>query len=119
MRLHHDMYIARQRQVWPSQALVKDAAGALGAQYPSNRTIFGKTVGMLVGPCSHLALCLDCTVLTVQGYGHIAREAARLLKAFNCEIIAANSKGDKRVESGVSYQSSWHIHALSSLCLTI
>jgi phosphoglycerate dehydrogenase-like enzyme len=35
-----------------------------------------------------------------QGYGHIAREAARLLKAFNLNIIAANSTGKQTVDEG-------------------
>lgn len=36
----------------------------------------GKTVGLL-------------------GYGHIARETARLLKAFGCKIVAANTAGKR------------------------
>ncbi|GFZ52247.1 hypothetical protein JCM24511_10020 [Saitozyma sp. JCM 24511] len=48
---------------------------------PNHRSLIGKTVGLL-------------------GYGHIARETARLLKAFNCEIIAANSSGKRGTDTG-------------------
>ncbi|WRT66829.1 uncharacterized protein IL334_003792 [Kwoniella shivajii] len=47
----------------------------------SGRSLYGKTAGLL-------------------GYGHIARETARLLKAFNVNIIAANSTGEKRRDEG-------------------
>lgn len=42
----------------------------------------------------------------VQGYGHIGREAARLLKSFNVKIIAANSSGQQKADEGVS-STSW------------
>ncbi|WVQ98431.1 hypothetical protein IAU59_005554 [Kwoniella sp. CBS 9459] len=45
------------------------------------RSLYGKTAGLL-------------------GYGHIARETARLLKAFNVTVIAANSNGQKREDDG-------------------
>lgn len=38
----------------------------------------------------------------LQGYGHIAREAARVLKAMNVNIIAANSRGCRQTDDGVS-----------------
>jgi lactate dehydrogenase-like 2-hydroxyacid dehydrogenase len=44
----------------------------------------GKTAGML-------------------GYGHIARETARLLKAFGVEVVAANTKGVRAADEGVSF----------------
>ncbi|WVR04928.1 hypothetical protein IAU60_001940 [Kwoniella sp. DSM 27419] len=47
----------------------------------SGRSLYGKTAGLL-------------------GYGHIARETARLLKAFNVQVIAANSSGEKRPDDG-------------------
>ncbi|WVQ71352.1 hypothetical protein IAR50_000880 [Cryptococcus sp. DSM 104548] len=47
----------------------------------SGKTLYGKTAGLL-------------------GYGHIARETARLLKAFNVKVIAANSNGEKRDDEG-------------------
>ncbi|ODO12142.1 hypothetical protein I350_00928 [Cryptococcus amylolentus CBS 6273] len=47
----------------------------------SGKTLYGKTAGLL-------------------GYGHIARETARLLKAFNVNVIAANSNGEKRDDEG-------------------
>jgi hypothetical protein len=37
-----------------------------------------------------------------QGYGHLGRESARLLQAFGCNIIAANSNGQRRLDDGVS-----------------
>jgi hypothetical protein len=40
--------------------------------------------------------------LTLQGYGHIGRETARLLKAFNVDVIVANSNGERREDDGVS-----------------
>ncbi|ORY21036.1 D-isomer specific 2-hydroxyacid dehydrogenase [Naematelia encephala] len=52
-----------------------------GYNMPHHRSLIGKTVGLL-------------------GYGHIAREAARLFKAFNCEIIAANSTGKRGADIG-------------------
>lgn len=36
------------------------------------------------------------------GYGAIARETARLLQAFGIKVIAANSRGERRVDDGVS-----------------
>lgn len=42
------------------------------------------------------------TALTgAKGYGAIGREAARLLKAMGCNIIAANSSGQKKADEGV------------------
>ncbi|KAK8853499.1 hypothetical protein IAR55_004206 [Kwoniella newhampshirensis] len=81
MKLQIQLQLARTNAEWPSRESVIKAAGAGGESHPGNRCLYGKTVGLL-------------------GYGHIARETARLLKAFNCKIIAANSKGDKRPEEG-------------------
>ncbi|ORY27887.1 D-isomer specific 2-hydroxyacid dehydrogenase [Naematelia encephala] len=73
-------HLARTHAKWPQRTeILKMVNTAKAGEF--NRSLFGKTVGML-------------------GYGHIARETARLLKAFNCEIIAANSKGDRRPETG-------------------
>ncbi|ORX39585.1 D-isomer specific 2-hydroxyacid dehydrogenase [Kockovaella imperatae] len=47
-------------------------------------TLYGKTAGML-------------------GYGSIAREAARQLKAMNVRIIAANSSGSKKGDDGFMF----------------
>ncbi|WWD15662.1 hypothetical protein CI109_100084 [Kwoniella shandongensis] len=47
----------------------------------TGQTLHGKTAGLL-------------------GYGHIARETARLLKAFNVKVIAANSSGERRDDDG-------------------
>jgi glutamate dehydrogenase/leucine dehydrogenase len=41
-----------------------------------------------------------------QGYGHIAREAARLFQAHGVEVIAANTKGEKSEDTGVRLISS-------------
>ncbi|WVQ85763.1 hypothetical protein IAT38_007930 [Cryptococcus sp. DSM 104549] len=81
MKLHIQFHLARTRAEWPTLAATAQAAGAAGQIHPENRLIGGKTVGLL-------------------GYGHIARETARLFQAFNCKIIAANSKGDRRPEEG-------------------
>lgn len=82
-RLHLQIELHRTRAKWAPTAEVLKHAGPSGEAQPSFRTLFGKTVGML-------------------GYGHIARETARLFKAFHCRIIAANSNGERRAESGVS-----------------
>lgn len=46
-------------------------------------------------------------MLILQGYGHIGRETARLLKAFNVEVIVANSNGERREDDGVSSGARW------------
>jgi hypothetical protein len=57
MKLHHDFQVARNERTWPSQARVREAAGQLGKQHPGNRTIYGKTVGLLVsGDLDHCYL---------------------------------------------------------------
>jgi phosphoglycerate dehydrogenase-like enzyme len=38
------------------------------------------------------------------GYGHIARETARILHALGVNVIAANTSGERRVDDGVSFQ---------------
>ncbi|WVQ99102.1 hypothetical protein IAU59_006234 [Kwoniella sp. CBS 9459] len=81
MKLQIQFHLARSDAEWPSRDRVVEAAGHSAKKHPGNRTLYGKTVGLL-------------------GYGHIARETARLFKAFNCKIIAANSKGDRRPEEG-------------------
>ncbi|KAK8870043.1 hypothetical protein IAR55_000613 [Kwoniella newhampshirensis] len=50
-------------------------------QGTNGRSLYGKTAGLL-------------------GYGHIARETARLLRAFNVNIIAANSSGERSDDDG-------------------
>ncbi|OXG23650.1 oxidoreductase [Cryptococcus neoformans Ze90-1] len=81
MKLQVQFHLSRTNAEWPSRDQVLQYAGAAGQTHPGNRCLYGKTVGML-------------------GYGHIARETARLFKAFNCNVIAANSKGNKRPEEG-------------------
>ncbi|WWC92018.1 uncharacterized protein L201_006972 [Kwoniella dendrophila CBS 6074] len=81
MKLQIQFHIARTQATWPKRDQVVKECGASGEAFPGNRSVMGKTVGLL-------------------GYGHIARETARLFKAFNCKIIAANSKGDRRAEDG-------------------
>ncbi|WVQ77914.1 hypothetical protein IAR50_007620 [Cryptococcus sp. DSM 104548] len=76
-QLHLQNFNHRTNQVWTRNIpqLLEYADKGFG------RSLYGKTAGLL-------------------GYGHIARETARLLKAFNVNIIAANSKGEKRVDNG-------------------
>ncbi|WWC72308.1 uncharacterized protein I206_106270 [Kwoniella pini CBS 10737] len=81
MKLQIQLHIARTESIWPARDRVVKEAGASGEAFPGNRFLMGKTVGLL-------------------GYGHIARETARLFQAFNCKIIAANSRGDRRAEDG-------------------
>ncbi|RSH82882.1 hypothetical protein EHS25_005872 [Saitozyma podzolica] len=81
MKLQVQLHLARTEETWPARDRVVARSGLSGRERPGNRCLFGKTVGML-------------------GYGHIARETARLFKAFHCDVIAANSKGDKRSEHG-------------------
>ncbi|WVW86486.1 hypothetical protein I302_108534 [Kwoniella bestiolae CBS 10118] len=81
MKLHIQLYIARSQSVWPDRDEIVRLCGMSGQAFPGNRSVSGKTVGLL-------------------GYGHIARETARLFKAFNCSIIAANSRGNRRPEEG-------------------
>jgi phosphoglycerate dehydrogenase-like enzyme len=78
--IHTSVTITRTHGRWPRRdelALNPDKSadlrkfGTLGLI-----NLRGKTVGML-------------------GYGHIARETARLLQAFGCEILAANTAGKK------------------------
>ena len=67
-------------------------------------SIYGKTAGVLVGLLVGLRHCSDD-----QGYGHIGRETARVLKAMNVKIIAANSRGERSVDTGVSCSAkSWN-----------
>ncbi|WRT69930.1 uncharacterized protein IL334_006921 [Kwoniella shivajii] len=81
MKLQMQFHIARTDAIWPARDRIIKESGTSGQSFPGNRSLMGKTVGFL-------------------GYGHIGRETARLCKAFNCRIIAANSKGDKRAEDG-------------------
>ncbi|RSH87377.1 hypothetical protein EHS25_003286 [Saitozyma podzolica] len=90
---------------------------------PPHRSLIGKTVGLLVSvqyrltpsPTPSSGLVYPTSVQPIlsafpetgcrrssrlKGYGHIARETARLLKAFNCEIIAANSSGKRGTDTG-------------------
>jgi hypothetical protein len=92
---------------------------------PPHRSLIGKTVGLLVSvqyrltpsPTPSSGLVYPTSVQPIlsafpetgcrrssrlKGYGHIARETARLLKVFNCEIIAANSSGKRGTDTGVS-----------------
>ncbi|CAK9786769.1 hypothetical protein CC85DRAFT_262019 [Cutaneotrichosporon oleaginosum] len=78
--IHTSITVTRTHGRWPRRdelALNRDTGadlrkfGTLGLI-----NLRGKVVGML-------------------GYGHIARETARLLAAFGCEIVAANTAGEK------------------------
>ncbi|TYJ52190.1 hypothetical protein B9479_007205 [Cryptococcus floricola] len=76
-QLHLQNFNHRTNQVWTRNIPQLPEYHTQGF----GRSLYGKTAGLL-------------------GYGHIARETARLLKAFNVNVIAANSKGDKRVDDG-------------------
>ncbi|WVQ70447.1 uncharacterized protein L199_008674 [Kwoniella botswanensis] len=80
MHLYLQTYNLRHTQKWVREIpqLPPPPPGDFGN---SGRTLYGKTAGLL-------------------GYGHIARETARLLKAFNVNVIAANSTGEKRKDEG-------------------
>ncbi|KAL1743995.1 D-isomer specific 2-hydroxyacid dehydrogenase [Schizophyllum fasciatum] len=88
-RLPRQIVITKAEARWPSHA---DIVGDTEACFPPSlneynyygRSLRGKTVGML-------------------GYGHIARETARLFQAFGCEIVAANTQGKARVDNGFHY----------------
>ncbi|WWC69770.1 uncharacterized protein I206_103713 [Kwoniella pini CBS 10737] len=80
LHLYLQTYNARHTQKWNREIpqLPPPPPGDFGN---SGRSLYGKTAGLL-------------------GYGHIARETARLLKAFNVNVIAANSTGTKRKDDG-------------------
>ncbi|EIW70315.1 hypothetical protein TREMEDRAFT_30110 [Tremella mesenterica DSM 1558] len=83
MSLHIQTYLTRSKAAWPSRQEIADAAGKhieSGSNIGSE-SLIGKRAGML-------------------GYGHIARETARVLKAMNVNIIAANSSGTRRIDDG-------------------
>jgi len=83
MKLGLQRDLIRSQNKWVTGGEVQSKAKEQGWGYTGNRGLYGKTVGFL-------------------GYGHIARETARLFKAFHCKIIAANSNGTKRASEGVS-----------------
>lgn len=83
MKLGLQRDLIRANNKWITGSFIQDTAKDQGWKYTGNRGLYGKTVGFL-------------------GYGHIARETARLFKAFHCKIIAANSNGTKRPSEGVS-----------------
>lgn len=99
MKLHIQQHLIRTKAAWAVRGDVIEACGPVGAQIQGNMCLYGKTVGLLVSYCVEHNIV---PFLTQQGYGHVGRETARLFKAFGCRIIAANSKGDKRKDDGVS-----------------
>jgi hypothetical protein len=86
MKLNLQAELTRTTKTWQSEGAIKEAALERGWSYTGSRALYGKTVGLL-------------------GYGHIARETARLFKAFHCRIIAATSNGSKRPATGVRLSS--------------
>ncbi|TRM60383.1 D-isomer specific 2-hydroxyacid dehydrogenase [Schizophyllum amplum] len=88
-RLQQQILFTKNEKRWPSHA---DVVGDTGDWFPPSvneynyygRSLRGRTVGML-------------------GYGHIAREAARLFQTFGCTILAANTAGKPRVDEGFFY----------------
>ncbi|KAK1925963.1 D-isomer specific 2-hydroxyacid dehydrogenase [Papiliotrema laurentii] len=81
MKLNLQAELTRTTKTWQREGAIKEAALERGWSYTGSRALYGKTVGLL-------------------GYGHIARETARLFKAFHCRIIAATSNGSKRPATG-------------------
>ncbi|RSH95763.1 hypothetical protein EHS25_000855 [Saitozyma podzolica] len=83
--LHHVQYhLMRTKAVWAERPAILEAAGVGqvdGGSKLGSRSLYGKTAGLL-------------------GYGHIGREVARLLRAFNVEVIVANSDGRARIDQG-------------------
>ncbi|OWZ28974.1 oxidoreductase [Cryptococcus neoformans AD2-60a] len=80
MHLYLQTFNLRTNQTWTRD--IPQLPQHNGTKYGnSGKSLYGKTAGLL-------------------GYGHIARETARLLKAFNVNVIAANSNGQKRRDDG-------------------
>ncbi|OCF31483.1 oxidoreductase [Kwoniella heveanensis BCC8398] len=79
--LYLQTYNLRTDQKWVRTVPQIPAKPGQGDFGNNGRSLYGKTAGLL-------------------GYGHIARETARLLKAFNVNVIAANSNGQKREDDG-------------------
>ncbi|WVQ79612.1 hypothetical protein IAT38_001712 [Cryptococcus sp. DSM 104549] len=82
-RIYLQTFNLRTEQKWQRDIpqLPETAAKPGTAFALHGRSLYGKTAGLL-------------------GYGHIARETARLLKAFNVNVIAANSSGERREDDG-------------------
>ncbi|ORY21380.1 D-isomer specific 2-hydroxyacid dehydrogenase [Naematelia encephala] len=80
MKHQIQFHLCRTNAHWPTRQDIQQDLPASGTNL-SSLPLYGKTAGLL-------------------GYGHIARETARLLKAFNVTVIAANSNGSKRVDDG-------------------
>lgn len=78
MHLYLQTFNMRTNQTWNRDIPQLPQHKGYGS---SGKSLYGKTAGLL-------------------GYGHIARETARLLKAFNVNVIAANSNGQKRGDDG-------------------
>lgn len=83
MKLPLQFEMMKSKKEWVTSAQFTSAATEAGYRYTGYRGLYGKTIGLL-------------------GYGHIAREIARLFKAFNCTIIAATSTGSRKPAEGVS-----------------
>ena len=81
MNIHNQHFILRSERAWPARARLGLHPGAPNAPLDF-LPLRGKTAGLL-------------------GYGHIARETARLLKAFGVEVIAANTRGEQSKDEGV------------------
>ncbi|WVQ79611.1 hypothetical protein IAT38_001711 [Cryptococcus sp. DSM 104549] len=80
MHIYLQTFNLRTEQKWNRD--IPQLPDAPGTSFGKNgRSLYGKTAGLL-------------------GYGHIARETARLLKAFNVNVIAANSNGQRRADDG-------------------
>jgi hypothetical protein len=50
MKLQIQFHLARTNAEWPSRDSVIAAAGTSGSTHPGNRSLYGRTVGLLVRP---------------------------------------------------------------------
>lgn len=85
MNIHTAVMIMRTEARWPEKEELRyrdTPMNAPGNMHVGLQVLRGKTAGLL-------------------GYGAIARETARLLQAFGVHVVAANSTGTKRADTGV------------------
>ncbi|KAL1406143.1 hypothetical protein Q8F55_007827 [Vanrija albida] len=74
-------YIARSEKRWVKRPELRYRDESASGFFIGAHSLRGRTVGLL-------------------GYGHIARETARLLQAFGAVVIAANSTGERKQDDG-------------------
>ncbi|KAK4684126.1 hypothetical protein P7C73_g6079, partial [Tremellales sp. Uapishka_1] len=81
MRIHTQVLVVNSLKRWPDRRTELSTGPLAHGVHEGNWSLTGRTAGLL-------------------GYGHIGRETARLFKAFNVNVIAANSSGTKREDNG-------------------